>query len=101
MRHAHVVFDNDAPLFVCYTQEQAEAVMEQERERLRRNLLGYLDDYASLQMLSPTQLAAERTKAEEALDRHYLHYHLVPFAPTPTRSARSPAAKPQRRSNGP
>ena len=76
MKHAYVVFDNDAPLFVCTSKEQAEGVLLTERQRLRQAMLKVDGS------LSPVQQAEERKRAEEQLSSHYLHYYLVPFALT-------------------
>lgn len=77
MRHAYVVFDNDAPLFVCFRREQAEAIVRREYDRLRTDLLGSLDRVRDT--MAPAQYVSEQHRAEEQFGKHFLHYHIVPF----------------------
>jgi len=83
VRHAYVVLDQDAPLFVCLTREHAEQVLRIEKDRLEQDLLESVERLHRQGLLTAQQYESDKRRAEELLSVHYLHYHIVPFAPAP------------------
>jgi hypothetical protein len=79
MHHAYIVFDNDAPLFVCIGEEHAAKVIANEKSQLHRMHIEPLERIRGT--MTTMQFAQELQKAEQLMQSHFLHYHIVPYAP--------------------
>lgn len=78
MKHAYVIFDNDAPLWICEGEEHANAVLRAEKERLYQELVEPVLEKRKQRFAFQTE--NDVAEAELKLSHHFLHYHLVPYA---------------------
>jgi hypothetical protein len=77
--HAYVVFDNDAALFVCFSKEEAERVLAEEKARIREEVM---PKEGAQQYYSQVQWTQMLKDGEEKVQVHFLHYHIVPVVST-------------------